>query len=142
MKNKALTVMLIILVSITLVGVIALVLILNKDDGSASAGAPSADELVEASVIVPEITTNLADNDFVKIAFTIQTNDKKAKQELEKRMFQVNNIIISELSELNAEQLQGKQGKEQLQNIMKQSINGIMQEGTVEKVYITSSIIQ
>lgn len=142
MKNKALTVMLIILVSITLVGVIALVLILNKDDGSASAGAPSADELVEASVIVPEVTTNLADGDFVKIAFTIQTNDKKAKQELEKRMFQVNNIIISELSELNAEQLQGKQGKEQLQNIMKQSINGIMQEGTVEKVYITSSIIQ
>ncbi|MGN1385238.1 MAG: flagellar basal body-associated protein FliL [Bacillus sp. (in: firmicutes)] len=142
MKNKALTIMLLILVSITLVGVIALVLILNKNDSSASADAPSADQIVEASVVVPEVTTNLADGDFVKMAFTIQTSDKKAKEELEKRLFQVNNIIITELSELNAEQLQGKQGKEQLQSIMKQSINGIMQEGTVEKVYITSSIIQ
>lgn len=133
--------MLLILVSITLVAVVAVALILNKDN-SASAGAPTADQMVEASVVVPEVTTNLADGDFVKMAFTIHTNDKKAKEELEKRMFQVNNIIISELSELNAEQLQGKQGKEQLQNIMKQSINGIMQEGTVEQVYITSSIIQ
>ena len=141
MKNKALTIMLLILVSITLVAVVAVALILNKDN-SASAGAPTADQMVEASVVVPEVTTNLADGDFVKMAFTIHTNDKKAKEELEKRMFQVNNIIISELSELNAEQLQGKQGKEQLQNIMKQSINGIMQEGTVEQVYITSSIIQ
>ena len=142
MKNKALTVMLLILVSITLVAVVAVALIINKDNGSVSAGAPTADQIVEASVVVPEVTTNLADGDFVKMAFTIQTNDKKAKEELEKRMFQVNNIIISELSELNAEQLQGKQGKEQLQNIVKQSINGIMQEGTVEQVYITSSIIQ
>ena len=142
MKNKALTIMLLILVSITLVAIVAIALILNKNNGSVSAGAPTADQIVAASVVVPEITTNLADGDFVKIAFTIHTNGKNAKEELEKRMFQVNNIIITELSELNAEQLQGKQGKEQLQNIMKQSISGIMQEGKVEQVYITSSIIQ
>jgi len=141
-KNKALTFMLLTLVSITLVGVIALVLVLNNDDGSASANGPTVDEIVEASVVVPEVTTNLADGDFVKIAFTIHTDSEKAKEELEKRMFQVNNIIITEISELNTEQLDGKQGKEQLQNILKQGINGIMQEGTIEKVYITSSIIQ
>lgn len=134
--------MLLTLVSITLVGVIALVLVLNNDDGSASANGPTVDEIVEASVVVPEVTTNLADGDFVKIAFTIHTDSEKAKEELEKRMFQVNNIIITEISELNTEQLDGKQGKEQLQNILKQGINGIMQEGTIEKVYITSSIIQ
>lgn len=142
MKNKALTIVLLIFVSITLVAVVAVALVLNNANSSASAGTPTADQMVVASVVVPEVTTNLADGDFVKMSFTIHTSDKNAKEELEKRMFQVSNIIISELSELNAEQLQGKQGKEQLQNIMKQSINGIMQEGTVEQVYITSSIIQ
>ena len=51
------------------------------------------------SVDIKEITTNLASNDFIRISFKIQTDSKKAKEELEKRDFQVNNIIILELSE-------------------------------------------
>ena len=142
-KNKLLAIMLITLLAITLVGIIFVVMMLNTG-GKETEGdqEPSIDEILEASVEVPEITTNLADEGFIKIKFTIQTDGKKGKEELEKRIFQVNNIIISELSELKAEQLQGKQGKENLQEKLETRINSIMQEGIVEQVYITSAIIQ
>lgn len=131
-----------ILIAIALVGVIALVIILKTDGGSAEGKEPSADELVKVSVEVPEMTTNLADDGFIKIKFTIQANNKDAKKELEKRNFQVQNIIIAELSELKADDFKGKKGKENLQEKLKTRINSIMQTGSVEKVYITSSIIQ
>ena len=142
-KNKLLAIMMIILLAITLVGIIFVVMMLNTG-GKETEGdqEPSIDEILEASVEVPEITTNLADEGFIKIKFTIQKDGKKGKEELEKRIFQVNNIIISELSELKAEQLQGKQGKENLQEKLETRINSIMQEGIVEQVYITSAIIQ
>ncbi|WP_153123708.1 flagellar basal body-associated protein FliL [Peribacillus tepidiphilus] len=142
MKNKLLTIMLILLVSITLVGVIAVVVIMKFTGDEAASNEPTIDEIIEASVEVPEITTNLASGDFIKISFTIQTDSKKAKEELEKRNFQVKNIIITELSELKSEELEGKAGKEKLQEKLKTRFNSIMQKGTIEKVYITSSILQ
>jgi len=140
-NNKVLTMMLLLLVSITLVGVIALVMILNSDGGKIGGNGQTIDDIVKASVEVPEITTNLANSEFIKISFTIQTDGKDGKEELEKRNFQVNNIIITELSELTAEQFEGKKGKENLQEKLKTRIDSIMQEGTIEHVYITSSII-
>jgi flagellar protein FliL len=141
MKNKFLTIMLILLVTITLVGVIALVVILKFSDGE-EAKEPSIEEVIEASVDIPEITTNLLSNDFIRISFKVQTDSKKAKEELEKRDFQVNNIIIEELSEMKAEELQGKKGKELIEGKVKDKVNSLMQEGMVEKVYITSMMIQ
>lgn len=133
--------MMILLVTITLVGVIALVVIL-KFSGDEEAKEPSIEEVIENSVDIPETTTNLMSNDFIRISFKIQTDSKKAKSELEKRDFQVNNIIIEELSELKAEELQGKKGKEMIETKVKDKVNSLMQEGMVEKVYITSMMIQ
>ncbi|MGM0851541.1 MAG: flagellar basal body-associated protein FliL [Bacillota bacterium] len=141
MKSKALTIMMILLVTITLVGVIALVVIL-KFSGDEETKELSIEEVIENSVDIPETTTNLMSNDFIRISFKIQTDSKKAKSELEKRDFQVNNIIIEELSELKAEELQGKKGKEMIETKVKDKVNSLMQEGMVEKVYITSMMIQ
>ncbi|MFI8686265.1 flagellar basal body-associated protein FliL [Rossellomorea sp. NPDC077527] len=141
MKSKAMTIMMISLVTITFVGVIALVVVL-KFSGEEKAKEPSIEEVIENSVDIPETTTNLMSNDFIRISFKIQTDSKRAKKELEKRDFQVNNIIIEELSELKAEELQGKQGKELVETKVKDKVNSLMQEGAVEKVYITSMMIQ
>ncbi|MGG3913134.1 flagellar basal body-associated protein FliL [Bacillus sp. es.034] len=135
------TIMMISLVTITLVGVIALVVLL-KFSGDEEAKGPSIEEVIENSVDIPEMTTNLLSNDFIRISFKIQTDSKKAKKELAKRDFQVNNIIIEELSELKAEELQGKKGKELVETKVKDKVNSLMQEGAVERVYITSMMIQ
>ncbi|AYC29249.1 flagellar basal body-associated protein FliL [Paenisporosarcina cavernae] len=141
MKNKLLTIMLIILVSITLIGVVALILVMQLNKGEEDT-APTIDEIVEASIDVPEITTNLAGNDFIRLSLKIQTDSKEAAEELAKRDFQVKNIVIQQLSEMTAEDLNGKDGKATFENALKLQVNELMQDGEVQQVYITSYIIQ
>lgn len=140
-NNKLVVIMLIILIAIALVGTIAVVVILNSANNNGSSG-PSIDQVLEASVDIQEITTNLAGNDYIRISFKIQTDSKKAKKELEKREFQVRNTIIHTLSEKRSEDLQGAQGHLQLENELKDKINEFMQTGKVERVYITASLLQ
>jgi flagellar protein FliL len=140
-NNKLLMIMLFLLIAITLVGAVALVVVMKYTDG-AEAKEPSIEEVLEASVDINQITTNLASDDFIRISFKVQTDSKKAKEELEKRDFQVKNIIIQELSEKKAEDLQGKEGKISLQDDLKSKINSLMQNGKVESVYITESLLQ
>lgn len=143
MKNKLLTIILIILVAITLVGVASVAAFAYfKNDHANVEKELSIDEIIKTSVNVPEITTNLANGDFIRMTLTIQTDSKKAKTELEKRDFQVKNLLITELAELKSDMLRSKVGKEQFQESMKTKLNEIMQEGKIVQVYITSSILQ
>jgi flagellar protein FliL len=141
MKNKVLTISLIILVCITLVGVIALILVmqLNNDDKAAE---PTIDEIIENSVDVEEVMTNLAGKQFIRISLKVQTDNKKAAKELAKREFQVKNIVIQELSEMTPQDLEGKVGKQAFEDSIKSYLNPLMQNGEVQKVYMTSYVIQ
>jgi flagellar protein FliL len=141
MNKKLLSIMLIIIVSITLIGVTALVVVM-KFFGNEEHKEPSIEEVVEASVDIPEITTNLSSGNIVRLSFKIETDSKKAKEELEQREFQIRDIIISELANMTAVQLEGKEGMDKLKETVKQKANGLMQEGKVNKVYTTSYILQ
>lgn len=133
--------MFILLVIIALVGAVAIIMLLN-DNNQSKGSEPTIDEVLEASVDIKEITTNLASNDFIRISFKIQTDSKEAKEELGKRDFQVNNIIILELSGLEVEEIQGKEGQLKLEETLKTKINEILQKGKVQKVYITQFLLQ
>ena len=136
-----LTIILIILVSITLLGVIFVILYTQLNKEPAAEPQKSIDEIVVSVVEVPELTTNLSDGKFVRLAMKIETNSEDAAIELTKRDFQTNNIIIQELSEMTVADLEGKQGKTAFQNTIKAQLNELMQDGEVEQVYITSYII-
>ncbi|WP_264737201.1 flagellar basal body-associated protein FliL [Cytobacillus firmus] len=140
-NNKLFMIMLMMLVAITLVGAIALVIVM-KFSGDDETKEPTIDEVLEASVDIPQVTANLASDDYIRISFKIQTENKKAKEELQKRDFQVKNLIIQELSEMKAEDIQGKEGQIKLQEDLKTKINGLMQEGKIVQVYITESLLQ
>ncbi|MDD9312790.1 flagellar basal body-associated protein FliL [Cytobacillus firmus] len=140
-NNKLLMIMLMMLVAITLIGAIALVLVM-KFSGDNETKEPTIDEVLEASVDIPQVTANLANDDYIRISFKIQTENKKAKEELQKRDFQVKNLIIQELSEMKAEDIQGKEGQIKLQEDLKTKINGLMQEGKIVQVYIIESLLQ
>ncbi|EWG11964.1 flagellar basal body-associated protein FliL [Cytobacillus firmus] len=140
-NNKLLMIMLMMLVAITLIGAIALVLVM-KFSGDNETKEPTIDEVLEASVDIPQVTANLASDDYIRISFKIQTENKKAKEELQKRDFQVKNLIIQELSEMKSEDIQGKEGQIKLQEDLKTKINGLMQEGKIVQVYITESLLQ
>jgi flagellar protein FliL len=140
-KNKLVNIMLIILLALTLVGTVAVIMVLKLTDVE-QAAEPSAKELAESTVSLEEITTNLLSDQFIRISFTIQTDGKKAKEELEMRDFQVRDIIIKELSDMKAEQFQGQKGVVELEERLKGKINELMQEGKVVKVYTTSKMLQ
>jgi flagellar protein FliL len=141
-NNKLVMTMFILLVIIALVGAVAIITLLNTNNNQGKDSKPTIDEVLEMSVDIKEITTNLASNDFIRISFKIQTDSKESKEELQKRDFQVNNIIILELSGLEVEEIQGKEGQLKLEETLKTKINEILQEGKVQKVYITQFLLQ
>jgi len=140
-NNKPAIIMLILLIIITLAGA-ALVVFVKQADQVSAQKEPSIDDILEASVDIQQITTNLKNDNFIRVSFKIQTDGKKAKKELEKREFQVKNIIIQELSEMNPEDIQGREGQTQLQEMLKNKINEYMQTGKIVQVYITESLLQ
>jgi flagellar protein FliL len=141
MKNKLFTVSLIILVCITLLGVVALILFMELKKGD-EVKEPTIDKIIESSVDVEEITTNIGNGQFIRITLKVQTDNKKAAKELAKRDFQVKNIVIQELSEMTAKDFEGKAGKQAFEDALKSILNPLMQNGEVKKVYIVSYIIQ
>lgn len=142
MKNKLMMIMLIILVSITLIGVVGLIVVMQLNKGAGEEKVPTIDEIVESSIDVPEITTNLSGSEFIRLSLKIQTDSADAAAELLKRDFQVKNIVIQQLSEMTSDDLNGKEGKTAFEKAIKVQINELMQDGEVQKVYITSYIIQ
>lgn len=139
--NSVLRKMLIILFIIALFGAGAFVLFYNQQETEGK-NAPTIDEVLKMSVDVKQITTNLSDDSIIRISFKILTDSKEAKEELEKRDFQVRNIIILTLSEKKSGDLKGKTGQVKLEEELKEKFNGILQSGNVKKVYITESLLQ
>ncbi|KAB2494690.1 flagellar basal body-associated protein FliL [Priestia endophytica] len=116
---------------------------LFKKEGKAEeVKEPSIDEVVESSVNMDDVTTNLSSENYIKMSFTLQTNSKEAKEELTKREFQVRDLMIKQLSNMKVEQFRGKEGISSLEQMLKEEINSLMQEGKVVKIYTTSKIIQ
>ncbi|WP_459213470.1 flagellar basal body-associated FliL family protein, partial [Metabacillus niabensis] len=77
MNKKLLSIMLVIIVSITLIGVTALVVVMKFTGGEEEKHKePSAKEVVEASVDIPEITTNISSGNIVRVSFKIETDSK------------------------------------------------------------------
>lgn len=134
--------MLVILISLTLIGVITLVLINYFTAQNDINREPTIDEIVALSYDTPEITTNLLSNDFARVQYRIQVDNKKALSEISKRDFQLENIIIREMAEIKASDLSGSAGIEALESKIKLRMNELMQEGLVVQVYTRRLIIQ
>lgn len=141
-KNKLVNIMLIILIALTLIGGISLVLYFQFTKSVDPDREPTIDEIIALSVDTNEITTNLLTNDFIRVTFKIQVDNAKAKKELEKRDFQVRNIIIRELSGMRANDFTGSAGIESLENMIRLKINEYMQDGFVVNVYTTGFVLQ
>ncbi len=142
LNKKLLTVLFIIVTSISIIGMTALAVVNNNLKKGNEQNEKTIDEIVDATVEVPEITTNVASGNIVQLSMRLETNDKKAKEELEKREFQVKDIVISVLANMEAKELEGENGMNLLKEKVKNNVNQLMQEGEVKEIYITSFILQ
>lgn len=146
-KNKLLNMSVILLIAITLLGIVALVLykyvLIPQDTNNQNAlNNPSIEEMVEMSVSTGELTTNLADNRYAVMDFTIVLNNEDAKEEVEMGLFLVKREIIGVLSSLTSEDLTGEEGVNAMEARIISRVNNILQEGEVVKVVTTKRLIQ
>ncbi|MEC1668167.1 flagellar basal body-associated protein FliL [Bacillus mojavensis] len=140
MKKKLLIILLIILIVIGALGAAAYFVLGGKSEKSEA--KRSIDEIVASSVDIAEITTNLKSDNIIRLAIKLETDSDKSKEELEKRDFQVKDAVISLLADTNADEIEGDKGKETFKKELKDKVNSYLQEGKVEKVYITSFNLQ
>ncbi|MGR9050146.1 flagellar basal body-associated protein FliL [Halobacillus faecis] len=126
--------------TLTVIGVVALVLVLNFNGESEASGERSIDEIREASFLTEEITTDLQNGDYVRISFRVVTDSKESMEELKKRDFQMQNILLKELSAMDSETFQS--GLSDLEAKVKLKLNEFMSEGEVTDVYTVNKVLQ
>ncbi|MCY9375712.1 flagellar basal body-associated protein FliL [Bacillus spizizenii] len=141
MKKKLMIILLIILIVIGALGAAAY-FVLGGKSGEKSEAKKSIDEIVASTVEIEEITTNLKSDNIIRLAIKLETDSDKSKEELEKRDFQVKDAVISQLADTKANEIEGDKGKEAFKKELKEKLNSYLQEGKVEKVYITSFNLQ
>src|ERR1700730_6716846 len=94
MANKSLKTMIFILLFIL---VLAIAFVFGYEYFSKSASAKptvqSADQLQQEQYSLGEITTNLQGDSVIQVTITLQTNNMKARDELEKRKAQVMDTV-------------------------------------------------
>lgn len=109
--------------------------------GQAHAGE-SAEELLERTVDTPEIVTNLYSGNFIRIQFKLVLDSEETREELEKRMFQVEHTAIALLSSLTPDDIRGEQGLRNVEERLKARVNALLQTGKVERVITTKKMVQ
>lgn len=132
--------MLISLLAIILIGGITTAIVLYFVNDKAEGQEKSIDDIIEYSYATPEITTDLNDGSFVRIQFQVITDSKEAKEEIEKRDFQVKNVLIKELAKLESEEF--KTGLSSLEEKVITELNEVMTEGKITDVYTIQKILQ
>lgn len=109
--------------------------------GQARSGE-SAEELLERTVDTPEIVTNLYSGNFIRIQFKLVLDSEETREELEKRMFQVEHTAIALLSSLTPDDIRGEQGLRNVEERLKARVNTLLQTGKVERVITIKKMVQ
>lgn len=138
-KNRLVFSMIVMMLTIIIIALVAVIIYFKLHDDS---NKQSIDYIVASSWQTKEITTNTKDNKYVRIQFQIQLDNKKAKKEIEKRDFQVYDIIYNALTEMNAEDFTSQKKIAQLEETLSKRINDILEDGNVVQIYTIEKIIQ
>jgi flagellar protein FliL len=140
MRAKLKPIILIIVAAILLLG--GVWFFLHKSTTEEKTKELSADEIIAMSVKTENITTNLSSGGYVQLSFQLQTDSEKAKRELEKRDFQVKNVILKLFSSLTEDEINSPEETVQFEERIKNEMNKLMQSGHIVKVYTTNKMIQ
>lgn len=140
MRAKLKPIILIIVAAILLLG--GVWFFLHKSTSEEKTKELSADEIIAMSVETENITTNLSSDGYVQLSFQLQTDSEKAKEELEKRDFQVKNVILKLFSSLTEDEINSPDETVKFEERIKTELNKFMQSGHIVKVYTTNKMIQ
>ena len=147
------------IVNAAIVGAVGVMLYMGKKK---EAQAPSIDHVIEGEArtqeeeakkpdkiigdLIPLETflVNLAGSRGGKLArinMELEINNSEVQEEIEKRKPQLRDIIIIMLSSKTYAQISTREGKEQLRDEIKDTVNPFLTKGKIERVYFTEFIL-
>lgn len=141
-----------ILLSITLIAIVAIILfrsLFNETSDAETAKEPvkievlSAEKRVEITSELKEFRRNLLNSEYVVImSFAFQLDSKKTKEDFDKLLeIEIKPIISRTLADMTAEELNGSKGEDALEAKLLQLINPSLPKGKLVKVEITNFTI-
>lgn len=135
---------LIVMLTIALLGAIVFIVYQNflAQPTADAKKAPSPDILSEVTTEPLEVTTNLSDETYIKLAVLFQVDNPKAKEELDQRMFQLKDALITSLQSRTKKDVNGDKGLNTLKDELKNKANHLLSSGKVEHVYVTERVTQ
>lgn len=145
MKNKLLGFSIALLFAISLLALTTLLLlkfVFTPAPVNSESGFRNMDEMVAQSIATGEMTTNLKDNRFAIMEYTIILSNKRAKDEAEKGLFLIKREILGVLASMDSAQLSGDDGVKKMEEAIQKRIDPILKEGKVAKVVTTRKLIQ
>ncbi|MGZ4122599.1 MAG: flagellar basal body-associated FliL family protein [Tumebacillaceae bacterium] len=146
-RNKAVNILLIVVLSLGLLGTVLFVAYKTVLGSSSSkeASAPkamSSKELAAAQFDLGKITTNLSGDSLIQVSISIQGDDANVKKEIEERKAQVKDIINSILHTTAVADIQKADGYPKLKQRIVSELNKVMQEGKVTDAYLSDIVVQ
>ena len=91
------------------------------------------------------LIVNLADQDaatFLKVSITLELDNQKVQQQVEQRLPEIKDAIISLISSKTSSEIKTPEGQEKLKEEILKRVNAILPAGGVRNVYFTEFIIQ
>ncbi|MDQ0159086.1 flagellar basal body-associated FliL family protein [Alkalibacillus salilacus] len=138
--SKPIKIMLTTIITLTIVGIVAIILLIYVDFDE-SDNEPTISDMAESSFVTDEITTDLADGQFIRVQFRIVTDNQNTSEQLKSGdHFVINDAIIEELTVL-----EGSDFRNELTSVredVKGAINDRLDEGEVTDVFITQKAVQ
>lgn len=138
MSNKMFRVILITLAILAVLGLGGVIYLLTQNEDPNR--ELTFEEQVDYSFTTEVINLDLADQRYVQLQFNILTSNQNARDEIELREFQFQNILIKETVHMTSEELQSDLA--QFETTLKVEMNKLMQEGEITDIYIVSKIVQ
>lgn len=111
--------------------------------GEHEAQTEEAHEKVNKALVIPLETfiVNLAGSKgrrIFKVDVELEVNERKVVDEIEQRKAQIRDIIIIILSGRTYDQISGKDGKNQLRDEIKDTVNAFLTKGKITSVFFTN----
>ncbi|PFP30800.1 hypothetical protein COJ96_02220 [Bacillus sp. AFS073361] len=103
---------------------------------------PTAEELLEQSVDTEMITTNFADEGFIKMRFKIITKSKKDAEEIGKLQFHIESSIIQYVNNIKKEEANGPKGLTLIENNLQKVLNQELGTNYITRVYMIDKVVQ
>jgi len=153
MKNRMLTMIIIILIAITLILTAAVFVWNYLDDKSDPAGSAAVStstpkpitpkEQNENTIVVKDILTNLnTPKNVISVSLAFEVENKKTKEDFENLLDSVvKSTIISILNDTSVDQINGSKGSDAFVSSLMNRLNPLFKNGKIKQISVTNKVI-